>query len=737
MTGATTLTGRRRRGRHAAGRHAGGRHAVGSAVDTGSTVDAGGVGSAVGTGSGHFRADIEGLRAVAVGLVVADHVFGSPAGGFIGVDVFFVISGFLITSLLIRERSRSGRISFRAFYARRARRLFPAAFVTLAASTAAAYVVFLGGRFQETLTDVTWAALFGANINFAVQGADYFDATAAPSMVRHFWSLAVEEQFYLVWPALILLAFAVPLFGTRRRGVVLVGVVGTLTAASFAWSVHATTESPVTAYFSTFTRAWELGIGALVAVSAPQLVRVPALLRASLAWAGLVVVVVSAFVIDDRTPFPGSAAAVPVLGAALLVAWGGAPGGPGTRWALGSAPAGFLGAISYSLYLWHWPVVVIAAVLLTPGSLLFHVTAVVGSLVLASVSYYCIEQPVLHTNWLLSNRGVDAARARPVFVRARIVGLSAAVATVVAVGAVVFVPWGDGGDAKAEAARAAAADRAADADDSPPLTPLQQDIQAATLATEWPADLTPSLDELQTYLTTQWTSGCLLVSKANVTKCRYGDPAAEQSIALLGDSFAAAWLPALRKEFVPAGWSVQTLTAGQCPNIVQMTLYDDQPYTSCVDHREWAIQYILQQRPDVVVLSHSWTAQLERGADRRTIYRDGLIDVVRRVQASGAKVVILGAPPGSPSLQVCPTSLNGPDDCLRGTAATYDNQMESERLVAAETGVTAIDPEQWFCLDDICPAFVGSTPVYADGKHLTAEYAERIAPDVVGAILQR
>ncbi len=644
-----------------------------------------------------------------------------------------MISGFLITSLLIRERTRTGRVSFRAFYARRARRLFPAAFVTLAASTLAAWLVFFDGRFQETVTDVTWAALFGANINFAVQGTDYFEATAAPSMVQHFWSLAVEEQFYLVWPALLALVFAVPLFGARGRRLVLWVVIAAVTAASFAWSVHATAESPVTAYFSTFTRAWELGVGALIAVSMSRLQRLPALLRAALAWCGLALVLAAAFVIDDRTPFPGSAAALPVLGAALLVAWGDAPGGPATRWALGSAPAGFLGAISYSLYLWHWPVVVIAGVLLTPDSVAFYAAAVGVSLVLASVSYYCIEQPVLHTNWLLPHRAVDADRARPVFVRARTVGLSAVGAAVVAVAAVVFVPWGNGADAQAQAARAAA-DRAA-ADDLPPLTPLQQDIQEATLATEWPADLDPSLEELPGYLTEQWDSGCLLVGPSNVDDCRFGRPTATRSLALLGDSFAAAWLPALQQELVPAGWSVQTLTAGLCPNITELTLFDDQPYTACVEHRDWAIDHIVATRPDVVVLSHSWRAQLQRGADRETLYQDGLRDVVRRVQASGAEVVVLGAPPGSASLQVCPTSLNGPDDCLRGPAATFDDQVASERLVAAATGARAIDPEQWFCLDDLCPTFVGSTAVYADGKHVTREYAERIAPDLVAAIL--
>ncbi len=685
----------------------------------------------------HYRPDIQGLRAVAVGLVVATHVSGRPAGGFIGVDVFFVISGFLITSLLVRERARTGRISFRGFYARRVRRLLPAALVTLGATTVAAWLVFLSGRFQETVTDVVWAALFSANINFAAQGTDYFQLTAAPSMVQHFWSLAVEEQFYLVWPALILAAFALPVVRDRRRAVALGVLLGAVTAASFAWSLHATSASPTTAYFSTFTRAWELGVGALVAISATRLHRLPAPLRAALAWGGLAVVFASAFVIDDRTPFPGSAAALPVLGTALVLAWGGAPGGPGTRWALGSAPAGFLGAISYSLYLWHWPVLIVAGVLLTPDSALFYAAALGVALVLSTVSYYCIEQPVLHSSWLLPRRTGRPAAARAAFRRARWVGLGAAALAGVAVVAVLVVPQ-DSADEELRAAAAAAeqANAQAAADGQPSLTQLQQDIQAATFATQWPDDLDPSLEELPTYLTKQWDEGCLHISESNVDRCRYGDPRAEQSIAVLGDSFAAAWVPALREELVPAGWSVQSLTFGLCPNIATLTLFENEPFTACVEHREWAIQRLLDDPPSVVLLSHSWRAQLERGADKREVYQDGLTDVVRRVQASGARVVLLAAPPGSESLQTCPTSLNGPDDCLGGPADTFDEQVQSEREVAALTGAKAIDPEDWFCVQDRCPTFVGSTPVYGDGLHLTAEYARRIAPEVAAAVRQ-
>ena len=705
-----------------------------------------GSGSAGSTAKQHFRPDIQGLRAVAVGLVVADHVFGWPAGGFIGVDVFFVISGFLITSLLVRERARSGRISFRAFYARRVRRLLPAALVTLAATTAVAWFVFLGGRFRETVEDVVWAALFSANINFARQGTDYFGSTEPPSMVQHFWSLAVEEQFYLFWPALILLAFALPVRSSRHReGGAAAGsgrtvaqwvVLGTVTAASVAWSLHATSTSPVTAYFSTFTRAWELGLGALVAVSATSLGRVPAPLRAALAWLGLVVVLGSAFVIDDATPFPGSAAALPVVGTALLLAWGAAPGGPGTRWALGSAVAGFLGGISYSLYLWHWPVLITAGALLTPDTAVFYATAVGVSLVLATVSYYCIEQPVLSTNWLLPHRPVDRARARPVFRRAAAVGAGAAVVATATVVALVVVPRDDDGSTQVEVARAAA-DANADAVEqgAVPLTPLQQEIQRATLATEWPEGLDPSFEDLSTYGTTVWPADCLRVDADMLDHCTFGDPDAPRRAVLLGDSYSSAWVPAFRAGLVPAGWSVVSLSYGQCPNITAMTVLNGEPYTGCVEHRDWAIDHIVETRPDLVVLTNAWTATLlDESVDRPTAFRQGLTDVVGRLQASGARIVLLSAPPGSANLQKCPTALNGPGDCLEGPVDTYATQVATERQVAAATGVEAIDPEPWFCINALCPSVIGTTPVYFDGRHITVEYAEQIGPDLVAAL---
>ncbi|WP_141014897.1 acyltransferase family protein [Nocardioides sambongensis] len=242
------------------------------------------------------RLDIQGLRAIAVLTVVADHAGVGPlSGGFVGVDVFFVLSGFLITSLLVREADRSGRISLLGFYARRARRILPAATLVLVATLAFAAATLSYLRVERIATDVGWSAVFLANVHFSRLGTDYFAEGLPPSPVQHYWSLAVEEQFYLVWPPLLMLV----LWLTGRRAAERAGagerrriegpvaiVVAVLGVASFAWSVHLLGDNQTAAYFSSLGRAWELAVGALLAVLAARLERMPTALRWVLSGAG-------------------------------------------------------------------------------------------------------------------------------------------------------------------------------------------------------------------------------------------------------------------------------------------------------------------------------------------------------------------------------------------------------------------------------------------------------------------
>ena len=338
--------------------------------------------------------DIQGLRAVAVLLVVADHAgVGWLTGGFVGVDVFFVVSGYLITFLLLREADTRGGVRIGEFYARRARRILPAATVVLLATLAYAAQGLSVSQVQRFKDDATWSALFAANVHFAELGTDYFAQGRDPSPFRHYWSLAVEEQFYLVWPALLALVLvACRRSGSRGRSV-LGALLLVIIALSLAWSVWITSAAPGTAYYSSPARAWELAVGALLATQAHRAGSLGRTSRAWLASAGLGAVVVSAVVFDAGSQLPGWRALLPVLGTAALVAAGVGGSSPVNRW-LGVRPLTWIGDLSYSLYLWHWPILVLgpAHPALPEGP---AGTAVLVLLALAAsvVTFHLVEKP--------------------------------------------------------------------------------------------------------------------------------------------------------------------------------------------------------------------------------------------------------------------------------------------------------------------------------------------------------
>ena len=360
--------------------------------------------------SHRFRPDIEGMRAVAVGLVLLYHGFHAPfTGGFVGVDVFFVISGFLITNLLLHEKERNGRISISRFYARRVRRILPAATLVVLATVFATYyrLGFIAGN--QIADDAKWTAVFTANIHFGLLGTDYLGSQLPPSPLRHMWSLGVEEQFYLVWPGLFL-GLVLLVRGERHRNALAVALLGII-GASLAWSVIQTGSNATWAYFSPLTRAWELALGALVAVLATVASRVrPSWLTELLSLCGIAGIMTSALVLNSSTHYPGSAVALPVISTALLIATGCANQRTLVGRALSVRPMRWIGARSYSLYLWHWPFLIIAAEYLghdlstnqNAGLLLLALAA-------TAITYRLIENPVRHARVLARRTGLTLA----------------------------------------------------------------------------------------------------------------------------------------------------------------------------------------------------------------------------------------------------------------------------------------------------------------------------------------
>ena len=341
-----------------------------------------------------FRPDVEGLRAVAVTLVVLYHAGVSwMTGGFIGVDVFFVISGFLITGLLLREHEKRQKISIPGFYARRARRILPAGMVVIIATVLGAYHYQNFISYALTAQDGRWAALFAANIHFANVGTDYFTQNNLQSSpLLHYWSLAVEEQFYFVWPTIVLLvglaARRVPL----RRIVFVVAAIGTV--ASFLWALHVEGANNTWAFFSPFTRAWELGIGAVAATVVAYARRMNKWVGVAVAWAGVAAIIASLVVYQDPNTYSATHLLLAVLGS-VAVLIGGASG-IGAGHALAVVPVRAVGRVSYGWYLLHYPPMILLAGALWTGPLPVHERLVIAgvTLAVAFAMYYALEKPI-------------------------------------------------------------------------------------------------------------------------------------------------------------------------------------------------------------------------------------------------------------------------------------------------------------------------------------------------------
>ena len=308
-----------------------------------------------------MRPEIQALRAAAVLLVVICHLWPAALpGGYVGVDVFFAISGFLITSLLLREIDRTGRLSLSAFWARRARRILPAALATVLFCAVATAIFVPINLWPQFFAELRASTAYVQNWQLASTAVDYFAASDLPSPVQHFWSLSVEEQCYLVWPVLLVIAVAVSRSRPARlRRRMLVIAIAAPTLLSLAFSLSQTRSNPQAAYFVTPTRVWEFGAGALLALL-PPVDRAPALFHSVLSWVGLGAIAVAAIAYSSTTAFPGHAALLPVLGALAVMQ----AGVPTHRWAPSAAmqlrPVQYLGDISYSVYLWHWPLIVLA-----------------------------------------------------------------------------------------------------------------------------------------------------------------------------------------------------------------------------------------------------------------------------------------------------------------------------------------------------------------------------------------
>ncbi len=702
-----------------------------------------------------YRPDLEGLRGVAILLVLLCHVrIPGAEAGFVGVDVFFVLSGFLITGLLVDEHERTGRIGLGRFYARRARRILPAAALVLATTLVAARFVVSPLDLRRIADDGLAASLSLANMRFALDATDYFGPVDASPML-HFWSLAIEEQFYLLWPILLLTVARI-----ARPRLAMAALSIAVLAGSFILCSALTDISSAWAYFSLPTRAWQLAAGGLLVLGSPLLGRLPQAVAAAVGWLGAALLGASLVAIGPTTAYPGLASLLPTLGAVALIASGGVIGSPG--WiALARAPLRWLGRISYSLYLWHWPILVLGPMALGLGwatdegaaeDLAMRVGLVGIAIVLAAATWALVEQPFRRGRLVPRGRG-------------RGVALTGATALVLVLGSTAI---GVVGDREVAAATALDADAASTdnevspaalgdpavppssasassglEDDAPtPPTPGPTAVSTPSpkprIDGALPRDLRPSLAGARKDDDTLRADGCgLSLAGSKPPSCVYGDAGGTVTVALVGDSHAAHWFPAIELLAKQRHWRLVPFMKFSCV-FVDMRIWSPRlrrEYTECEAWRERVVDRLVALRPDLVIVASA--QELPVVVDRDDDPELQGAAVARLITRVPGKVaIIVDTPRSDHDVPACLAKhRKAIERCTTSRAAAFGwryGRRESE--AARLTGATLVDLSAVTCPTDPCPPVVGSMLVYRDHHHLTATFARSLV-DELGAAL--
>jgi peptidoglycan/LPS O-acetylase OafA/YrhL len=669
-----------------------------------------------------FRPEVQGLRAVAVLLVLVYHL--SPEllpGGYVGVDVFFVISGFLITSLLLREVREHGRVSLPGFYVRRVRRLLPAATVVLLATGATALVLMPVTRLGDTAWQLLASAAYIENLYLADQALDYLAAETAASPVQHFWSLSVEEQFYVLWPLLFVLwafflrwrhrAAAGPdstgsVSGANSGTGVLSLFLASVFTASLVCSVVLTASDAPSAYFLPTTRAWELAAGGLLAVFLADR-ELPKPLCLPLGWAGLAAIVASAVLYDSGTPFPGYAALLPVLGCVAVIAAGHSPG-PSAATVLSTGPARFVGDISYALYLWHWPLIVFALLLLEQDTLgpLGFVAVAASSFLLAWATKLWVEDPV----------------ARNGLVRTGRAALAVALAGILTV-----------------AALTTAALVRVDGFQSGEFDPaMHVGPEAIGLPSPDDAWMYPSPVGAEDDVPQSVDDGCHagFDKRDPSDPCVYGSQDAETTVALTGDSHSTQWFPALHELAQDRGWRIVVFNKSACAFTATEVGREGSPYEECSNWNEAVVEELAALEPDLLVTSSSSAGTpygLEPGPEALATMTEGMVDLWEEIASPGVPILAIRDTPRTTTdvLDCLARYAHDLSACDRPVAEALELPDPQEQAVREVEGAELVDLTDMICEADTCPAVVGNVVVYRDSHHLTETYA-RLLADTLG-----
>lgn len=663
--------------------------------------------------SNGFRVDIQGLRGIAVLLVVLYHLdVHWLSGGYIGVDIFFVISGYLITGHLI-DSLDSKRFTFVDFYARRVRRIIPASLFVLLCTTVIACIVMPPLLLPKILKESIATAIYLPNIFYALQQTDYLAETTV-SPLLHYWSLGVEEQFYFIWPLLLFVCWR--FWGDKKNRLIL--FLSVILLVSFFANLYLTKASQSWAFFLVFTRAWELGAGGLLAFALKQNLfsnqKINPVFASIIGWIGAIILAFCAFIYDEHTVFPGSAALLPVA-SAILIIFAGARSASSSylNKLMANQPLQYMGKVSYSLYLWHWPVIIIAAEIWPEFSGLYAVVGLfIVSVVLAEITYRCIEEPFRHSG---SRFYINAKPA-----------LAASVA------GSMFIVLLAGGYGYSIKSQQLFTDQIA-AEYQPQVNPEFTGFV--------PKNLVPNLRKASDSISIIYNDGChddMFTEDAR--GCAYGDKNAETTYVLFGDSHAAQWFPALEKYARENTIRLVTFTKSACPAIDASILRQGVAYTSCHEWRNTAVEKISQLNPQVIILSN-YQGSTERivADDRQKEWGEGLKRMFTRFPVT-SQVVVIGDTPSferTPALCLSKNLLTAAQ-CERSKERTVNAGLAAlEEQIAVANNKHYLNMNNYLCTGDVCGPIIGNILVYRDQHHITVEFSERLADVLGNAIKQK
>lgn len=649
-----------------------------------------------------FRPEVQGLRALAILLVVIHHVWIGRVSG--GVDVFLFLTGFFITGSLIRMVSQRGRIHLSEFLGRLLSRLVPTAAVVLSGTLLATFLFLPGTEWRTTIKEVVASALYFENWTLATSAVDYNSQNAQASALQHFWSLSIQGQFYLIWAAVITACLILAKrFRHDVRKIALLAC-ALVFAVSITYSIAVTANHQAWAYFDTAARLWEFAVGGLVA---PFAVHLPRTLGIAAGWLGVLALASCGVLVSGSTMFPGYAALWPVGAAALIVLAGTTNSRWGTDYWLTRPAMVRIGDLAYPLYLWHWPVLIVYLHITsrTIPSVKGGLAIIVSSLVLAAATRWVVQ--VRFTTLTLSSAASGRSMAVSIAFLAPVLIAAAA--------------WDTHLDAQRAQLERLATDTTYPGAAALVLPELQDGVP--------PLPFIPSLTEVGTDLPSLYDEGCDAdLGGSDAIICEYGPADAEHTIALVGASRVAHWFPAVHKAATTNGWRLINITKSGCQFSTELPLRDNKPFEQCLEWREGVMTELEELRPDLVMTSS--TRALEGD---ESVYA-GFLERWAELEQLGIDVLAVRDLPRLPfKMPECIAEL-GVENCQAHTSHSHQDSDPTRLLTNVPSNVTFTDLTDFVCPDKLCQPVIGNVLTYRDHSHLTATFAETLAPVVEGEI---